>query len=355
MDRIRFTGPPDPYEGLSTEPAAAGFETDRKESPFRTRGSNPSKNRRRMGWFIGAGIILALLLTFLLMSLYSSWGIHEDYIGVLYVEGEISGSANASNTYQHSWLLRQISTMTSDPWNQGILLYVNSPGGAVYQTDELYLKLQNYQKKTKRPLYAYFSEYAASGGYYIAAGADKINANRNCITGSIGVYTGPVLDASALLDRLGIHAEYIKSGENKAMGNAFTPMTEEQRQIYQDYVDEAYDQFVGIVAQGRKLDEETVRTIADGRIYTARQAAENGLIDEVSDFQTAKKEMLKDQKLDCEFETFRYKPQTSFYSRFFQAADRIGQALEHLNRSEEESLLRMLEENQSITIRYQLS
>lgn len=102
------------------------------------------------------------------------------------------------------------------------------------------------------------------------------------------------------------------------------------------------------------MDVETVKVIADGRIYTAKQAVANGLIDEVSDFKTAKKEMKKDTKLSCDFETFRYEPQQSLYLRFFQAAERACSALEGLKMSEEESLLKMLEDHQSITIRYQL-
>jgi protease-4 len=122
---------------------------------------------------------------------------------------------------------------------------------------------------------------AASGGYYIAAGADKIYANRNTWTGSIGVISGTYFDVSGFLKKHGIKTTDITSGKNKGMGGYFEPMTDEQRAIIQSVVDESYEQFVSIVAEGRGMDTQTVKVIADGRIYTAKQAKEAGLIDDV--------------------------------------------------------------------------
>ena len=128
---------------------------------------------------------------------------------------------------------------------------------------------------------------ATSGGYYISASCDKIIANRNCWTGSIGVTMGTLMDISELLENLGIKTNTITSGANKAMGSSYEAMTEEQREIFQSLIDEAYDQFVGIVADGRDMSEKEVRKIADGRIYTAKQALDNGLIDAIGTMEDA--------------------------------------------------------------------
>lgn len=250
----------------------------------------------------------------------ANYGGGAPYIGVLYAEGQIASSSSSSDTYQQSWLLRQINYMMSDDSNEGILLYVNSPGGSVYASDELYMKLEEYKETTGRPLYAYFAETAASGGYYIAAGADKITANRNCTTGSIGVYLGPIINAGALLDKVGIDVEIIRSGENKAMGNNYEPLTDEQRAIYQEYVNESYEQFVEIIAKGRNMSVDQVKEIADGRVYTAAQAKANGLIDEISSLEDAETAMLEENKLagSCGFTTVRYTPKTDWYSLLIQ-------------------------------------
>lgn len=264
-----------------------------------------------VGILVFAGIMAGLISHFVGGERY---GGGEPYVGVLYIEGAITSSAASNDTYQQSWLLRQVEYMKNDTSNKGIMLYVNSPGGSVYPTDEMYLKLMEYKKETGRPLYAYFAETAASGAYYMSAAADKITANRNCTTGSVGVYVGPVIDASGLMEKVGLKVEIIKSAENKAMGNSYEPLTEEQRAIYQAYVDECYDQFVGIVAEGRGMTEAQVRTIADGRIYTASQALSNGLIDAVGTLADAKEAMKKDQELRCGFETVRYRPKRDLYS-----------------------------------------
>lgn len=282
----------------------------------------------------------------------ADYGGGSSYIGILHVEGTITTSSSSSDTYQQSWLLRQIDYMKGDTSNRGIMLYVNSPGGSVYASDELYLKLKEYKEETGRPVYSYFAETAASGGYYIAAGSDKITANRNCTTGSIGVYLGPIIDASGLLDKVGVKAEIVKSGANKAMGNSYQPLTEEQRAIYQEYVNESYEQFVDIVAEGRGMDVAAVKQIADGRVYTAKQAKANGLIDEISSFEDAKGAMLKENKLDdCTFQNVIYTPKNDIYSLLSQKADtktdsasaEIGMAQDILNGDYTPELMYMMQ------------
>ena len=207
--------------------------------------------------------------------------------------------------------------------NKGIFLYVDSPGGSVYESDELYLKLMEYKEKTGRPVWAYFAGQACSGGYYISMAADKIYANRNCWTGSIGVIIS-LVNCKKLYDKLGIKEIDITSARNKSMGSAGLDMTDEQYKIFQSLVDEAYDQFIDIVSNGRSMDGETVREIADGRIYSAKQALKNGLIDEIGLLEEAKADFVIAEGLPEGIEFFAPDNVVSgFMGSLFSAAEKI--------------------------------
>lgn len=229
----------------------------------------------------------------------------EDHVGIINIVGEIgpSDDVTSEDEYNHDLYMEYIEEMEKSKKNKGILLFVNSPGGTVYQSDELYLRLMEYKEKTNRPVWAYFADEACSGGYYIAMAADKIYANRNAWTGSIGVIVS-LVNCKGLFDKLGIKEIDITSGKNKAMGSAGLELTEEQRDILQSLVDESYDQFVEVVVKGRNMSDSTVRTLADGRIYSAKQAKENGLIDEISDLEQAKADFVSQEGLKEEIEFF---------------------------------------------------
>ncbi|MSS64542.1 signal peptide peptidase SppA [Velocimicrobium porci] len=208
----------------------------------------------------------------------------DPFIGVVRVEGTITdtGSSSVFDTvsYDHKATLDYINKMMNSDTNEGILLYVNSPGGTVYHSDELYLKLKEYKEQTGRPVWTYMADQACSGGYYISMASDHIGMNRNGWTGSIGVIVS-LTNYSELYKKLGVKEIDITSGANKSMGSSGLPLTEEQREIFQGIVDESYEQFVGIVSEGRNMPLAKTKKLADGRIYTAKQALENGLIDEV--------------------------------------------------------------------------
>lgn len=213
----------------------------------------------------------------------------KKYIGIVKVEGAISSSSTEDvfgnvEGYDHEGTLDYIDEMIVSDTNQAILLFLNTPGGTVYASDELYLKLMEYKKITGRPVYAYMSEMACSGGYYISMAADKVIANRNTTTGSVGVIM-QTYSLKGLYDKIGVEEITITSGENKALGSEKEAITDEQRAIYQSTVDECYEQFTRIVADGRKLPIDTVKKLADGRIYTAKQALENKLIDEIKTYE----------------------------------------------------------------------
>lgn len=215
---------------------------------------------------------------------------NENYVGVLHIEGTISSSDTTSllyssdGLYSQEYVLTAIESLKNDTNNCGILLYVDTPGGEIYATDEVYTALLEYKQETQRPVYAYFATYACSGGYYIAMAADEIYAHRMSTTGSIGVSYGTHIDLSGLCEKLGIGVEDITSGDNKAMGSYFSPLTDEQREIYKSQLDEYYGYFVDVVESGRGLSEEEVIALADGRTYTAKQAKELSLIDGIGEY-----------------------------------------------------------------------
>lgn len=264
------------------------------------------KIRRSLMVFLGvvlASILLAILASSVWNRTFSGQGKWETaitsegpYVATMQVEGTIQ-QYNANNLgfatgYQHNWTLNTIDELMIDPDNKGLILFIDSPGGGVYESDELYLKLQEYQN-TGRPYYAVMGSMAASGGYYISANADKIFANRNTWTGSIGVTIGTLYDISDFLERYGVKTVTITAGDNKAMGDLTEPLTKEQQEILQSLVDEAYDQFTAIVTEGRGLDPAKTLELADGRIYTAKQAMEHGLIDEIGTQDDAYQDMVK--------------------------------------------------------------
>lgn len=226
---------------------------------------------------------------------------NRDFVGVVSVVGEIGPSSGSiwstGGGYDHAMSMNYIDAMMQSDYNKGIMLYIDSPGGTVYESDELYLKLMEYKEETGRPIWAYFGSEACSGGYYIAMAADYIYANRNGWTGSIGVVIS-MLNCEGLYEKLGLEEINITSGANKAMGSAGSEMTEEQKAILQSIVDEAYDQFVGVVSTGRNMSDSRVRELADGRIYSALQAKQNKLIDEVGSYEKSVEAFIEAEGFD---------------------------------------------------------
>ncbi len=167
---------------------------------------------------------------------------------------------------------------------QGIILAVDSGGGAITTCDIMHKALQDHREETGLPMVALMGDVAASGGYYVVCGADYIMAHPTTITGSIGVLM-PLLDASQLLKKVGVTDRTVKSGEFKTMGSMFAERTpeewEREKEILESIVMDMYERFVEVVAEGRGLDPEEVRALADGRIYTSKQAQEKNLIDAI--------------------------------------------------------------------------
>lgn len=249
----------------------------------------------------------------------------NEYIAKLFIKGVIS---EANDSYNQEWILSTIKDLQEDMNNRGIVLVINSPGGGVYQADEVFLALEKYKKETERPVYAYFTSLAASGGYYVGCAADYIMANRNSLTGSIGVIAGQFTDLTGLMEKWGVKSTTIHAGRNKLMGNFNEPMTQEQRNIMQSIADECYEQFTDIVAESRGLSKEEVYKLADGRIYTASQAKEASLINSIGTLDELIETMQRKEFDFAEYETaeFSYQKEDSIYSLIMGSAKEFKKA-----------------------------
>jgi protease-4 len=174
----------------------------------------------------------------------------------------------------------RLDKAATDRHVKAVVLRINTPGGAVTASDIMYQDVLAFRRDTNKPVVACMMDVAASGGYYLAMACDQIYAHPTTVTGSIGVIMS-MYNAAGLTKLIGVTSEDIKSGPNKDIGNPLRPMTTEERAILQGMVDKFYDQFVQVVAKGRHLPEERVRTLADGRIYTGVEAQKLGLVDQV--------------------------------------------------------------------------
>jgi protease-4 len=199
-------------------------------------------------------------------------------IAVVPIEGTISSDL-AERT------VRRLGKYGEDPAIKAMILRIDSPGGGVASSQEIYAAVKHLRQDGKLVV-ASLGSLAASGGYYVACAAERIFANPGTITGSIGVLV-QLANAEELLKKLGIAATAITSGPLKDSGNPTRALRPEERQLFQTLVDDVYQQFVEAVAQGRNLPTAEVMQLADGRIYTGRQAKELRLVDELGTLQDA--------------------------------------------------------------------
>lgn len=175
----------------------------------------------------------------------------------------------------------ELNTAAGDKHMKAIILRINSPGGTVTASDMIYHEIEQFKKATDIKVIACIMDLGASGGYYVAVSADKIVAHPTTVTGSIGVIMLN-LSVEGLLQKIGVKDTSIKTGEHKDMGSPLKAMTEEERKIFQGVMDTLYERFLTVIAENRKeLTPGKLRSLADGRIYTAQQALESGLIDQI--------------------------------------------------------------------------
>ena len=223
--------------------------------------------KRRLGIWRAIAILalLAAALVGLSQTTHSPW--QKPYVARLEVSGLISEDRERDE------LLARIA---KDGAVRALIIHINSPGGTVVGGENLYRELR--QVAARKPVVAVMGTLATSGGYMTALGADYIVARSGSITGSIGVIL-QTTDVTGLLDKLGISAEAIKSAPLKAVPSPFEPLTEEGREATKAVVMDMYNLFVDMVTERRQLPRDTVIKLADGRIYSGRQAVDNKLID----------------------------------------------------------------------------
>lgn len=222
-------------------------------------------------------------------------------IAVIEVNGIIQGGDNNSlfsiTPYNHEDVLNMVYHAGESEDVEAILLSIDSPGGAVGETAELHRAIVEMQEMYDKPIYVSMGELAASGGYYIAAPADKIYAQPTTLTGSIGVIMESI-NFGKLFEKYGIEYNTIKSGKHKDIMSPSREMTDEEKEILQSMIDEMFDDFVDVIVDGRNMSEDRVRELADGRVYTGRQAKAADLVDEVGLFDDALYSLMEDYNLE---------------------------------------------------------
>ncbi|MGB2803371.1 MAG: signal peptide peptidase SppA [Candidatus Zixiibacteriota bacterium] len=233
-----------------------------------------------------AVIIVVSFLMIALLTLMAFIGLSND--GSLFLTGmgdrvaivEVHGVIENSSD-----VVRQLRKYAKDSSVPVVVLHINSPGGGAAASQEIYEEVNKLREKGKKVV-ASMGSVAASGGYYVACAADTIVANPATLTGSIGViFQFPV--AEELFKKIGLKFEVVKRGEIKDIGSMNRSMTKRERESLQSVVDDTYDQFVDVVAESREMEREEVVKIADGSIFTGRQARELGLVDKLGNLQDA--------------------------------------------------------------------
>lgn len=239
--------------------------------------SQPASRRKALRlilWSLLAGLLVVFLASALWPDLDLSGG---DRIALIRVEGVI---LDAQQT------VGDLKKFGDSPSVKAIVLRIDSPGGGVVPSQEIHDAVMRVRNKQNKAVVASMGTVAASGGYYIAAATDRIMANPGTLTGSIGVIM-ELANLEGLLKKIGVENVVVKSGRHKDIGSPFRKMSDEDRRILQSVMDDVHTQFIEAVAEGRSLDVSDVQPLADGRIFTGRQAKEIKLVDELGNLDDA--------------------------------------------------------------------
>ena len=235
-------------------------------------------------WFIGGGgaLLFFILCIAALASVFTNNGSPQvvrssNQIASFEIKGTISDSKG---------FIDELKEYGNRSNVMSVIIRIDSPGGGVAASQEIFEAIKKFRADTKKKVVVSMASTAASGGYYIACAADTIFANPGTITGSIGVIA-QWYDYSDLLRWAKMQSIVIKSGDLKDSGSGFRPMTDEEKVYFQHLIDDMHGQFVSAVSESRNIPEEEVRRLADGRVYSGREAKENRLIDEIGTFQDA--------------------------------------------------------------------
>ncbi len=254
-------------------------------------------------------------------------------VAVVNVQGEIVSSSESgflgSVEASSGNLVSQLRQAREDDAVSAVVLRIDTPGGSVVASDEIGREIAAVRRSGKTVIAA-MGEVAASGGYFISAGANEIVANPSTITGSIGVIM-VLLNLEEAAGKLGVKPVVVKAGRLKDIGSPFRRMTREERRIFQRLLDQAHERFMNVVAQGRRMSIESVRGLATGRIYSGQQARELGLVDRLGTFDDAIREAKRLERLR-EATVVQYDRPFSF-TDFFTGVTRIRDPRDEVERS----------------------
>ncbi len=231
---------------------------------------------RRVIWIVVASVALTMAGKALLPELDV---LGRERIALVRIEGPILDPRSTVN---------ELESYAQDPLVKAIVLRIDSPGGGVAASQEIYNAVRRVRDEEQKTVVASMGTVAASGGYYIAVASDRILANPGTLTGSIGVIM-QVANYEELMDTIGVKNVVIKSGRYKDVGSPFRKMSEEDQKLLQSVMDDAHRQFIEAVAEGRALDVADVETLADGRVLTGQQARDVLLVDDLGDLKDAVK------------------------------------------------------------------
>ena len=229
---------------------------------------------RKAFWLFAAGVGAMVLLNLIYPDLDLS---SEDRIALIRVEGVIMDSQAT---------VGELKRFSENPSIKAIVLRIDTPGGGVVPSQEIHDAVKRVRNKSNKAVIASMGSVAASGGYYIAAATDRIVANPGTLTGSIGVIM-ETANVEGLLQKIGVEGVVIKSGKFKDVGSPLRKMSPEERGLLQGVMDDVHRQFIEAVAEGRSLELRTAQALADGRIFTGRQAKDAKLVDELGDLEDA--------------------------------------------------------------------
>ncbi len=266
----------------------------------------------------------------------------------------IKGTIGVDNgQYVQDHILASIDKIKEDTSIKAVLFSIDSPGGDVYATREVYDRMKEVQAEVDIPVYASMGHTAASGGYYLAMLGEKVFASAETLTGSIGVRMGGY-EISELLAKLGVKSQIIKSGKMKDILSDSRAMTDEERQVLQTYVDESFQRFVDVVAEGRNMSEEQVRKLADGRIYSGAQAKEVGLIDEFG-YEKEALQALRDDFNLGNAQAFTYiAPDLGFANLFPSFLGQLGLTSEETPADQLGKVIEKIESLDDMTLEYRM-
>ncbi|MEK9140836.1 MAG: signal peptide peptidase SppA, partial [Nitrospirota bacterium] len=229
---------------------------------------------RKAFWLFAVGFGVLILINLFFPDLDLST---DDRIALIRVEGVILDSQTT---------IGELKRFSENPSVKAIVIRIDSPGGGVVPSQEIYDAVKRVRSKNNKAVIASMGSVAASGGYYIAAATDRIVANPGTLTGSIGVIM-ETANVEGLLQKIGVAGVVIKSGKYKDIGSPLRKMSAEERGLLQAVMDDVHKQFIEAVAEGRSLELQAAQALADGRIFTGRQAKEAKLVDELGDLEDA--------------------------------------------------------------------